>query len=173
MKPIRYCCFALCAVMLLQSDVRLAQTKEVLAPPGDSVVSISGDVEHPLKLTQADFAKLPRKAVRAKDHGGKESEFEGVMLVDVLSLAGVKFGDQLRGPNLAKYLIVEAADGYKAVFALPELDPAFTDRMVILANKRDGKPLAETEGPYRIVITDEKRQGRWVRQVVALLIRRG
>lgn len=88
MKPIRYCCFTLCAVVLLHSNFSLGQTKQTTVPNRDSAVSISGEVEHPIKLTHADFAKLPRKAVRAKDHSGKESEFEGVMLVDVLGLAG-------------------------------------------------------------------------------------
>jgi hypothetical protein len=35
---------------------------------------------------------------------------------------------------------------------------------------RDGKPLGEKEGPYRIVIPDEKRMARWVRQVTTLKI---
>jgi DMSO/TMAO reductase YedYZ molybdopterin-dependent catalytic subunit len=172
MKPIRFCCFALCAVVLLHSNSSLGQTKQTAASAGDTAVSITGEVERPIKLTQADFAKLPRKTVRAKEHGGKESEFEGVTLADVLSLAGVKFGEHLRGKSLAAYLVVEAADGYKAVFALPELDPAFTDRVVILADKRDGKLLTGSEGPYRVVIPEEKRQARWVRQVIALTIRR-
>ncbi|MBA3513757.1 MAG: hypothetical protein H0T77_05215 [Pyrinomonadaceae bacterium] len=84
----------------------------------------------------------------------------------------MKFGEQLRGKELALFLIVEASDGYRAVFALPEFDHAFTDRIIILANRRDGKSLAEKEGPLRLVVPDEKRQGRWVRQVVSLTIRR-
>ncbi len=36
-------------------------------------------------------------------------------------------------------LLVEAADGYRAVFAWPEVDPAFTDRKIYLATKQDGK----------------------------------
>ena len=65
---------------------------------------------------------------------------------------------------------MEAADGYRAVIALPELDPAFTDKQTLLAFLRDGKPLGEKEGPYRIVIPDEKRMARWVRQVTTLKI---
>lgn len=44
------------------------------------------------------------------------------------------------------FLVVDAADGYRAVFALPELDRAFTDRIILLADRREGKPLAEKEG---------------------------
>jgi hypothetical protein len=64
--------------------------------------------------------------------------------------------------------VVEAADGYRVVIALPELDPAFTDRQIVLAYLRNGKPLDEKEGPYRIIIPDEKRMARWVRQVTTL-----
>jgi len=47
------------------------------------------------------------------------------------------------------------------VIALPELDPAFTDKQIVLALARDGKPLDAKEGPYRLVIPDEKRMARW------------
>ena len=111
-------------------------------------------------------------SIKARDHEGTEASFEGVAVAEVLKLVGVKFGEQLRGKDLALFLVVEAADGYCAVFASPELDPAFTDRVILLADKRDGKALAEKEGPLRIVVADEKRQARWVRQVVALRIQR-
>jgi hypothetical protein len=72
---------------------------------------------------------------------------------------------------MSLYVLVEAADGYRAVFALPELDAGFTDRKIYLATMRDGKPLSEKEGPFRIVVPDDKRPARWVRQVTALRIR--
>jgi hypothetical protein len=124
-------------------------------------------------LTAPEFARLPRQKVRAKDHQGKEADFEGVPLVEVLKASGVKFGQDLRGPALATYLVVEAADGYRAIFALPELDPAFSDRVILLADRRDGKPLDGKEGPLRVIVPGEKRHARWVRQVIALKIGRG
>lgn len=136
------------------------------------LLTVGGEVATPLKLTAADLAKLPHRSLRAKAHDGKEASFDGIELNDVLKLAGVKFGEQLRGKDLALFLVVSAADGYHAVFALPEIDHAFSDRIVILADRRDGKPLAEKEGPLRIVVPDEKREARWVRQVVSFTIRR-
>jgi hypothetical protein len=78
----------------------------------------------------------------------------------------------LRGDNLATYVLVRAADGYKVVFPLAELDPAFTDRVVLLAELRDQKPLTDPEGPLRLVIPDEKRRARWVRQVTSVTVER-
>ena len=72
--------------------------------------------------------------------------------------------------QLSKFLLVEAADGYRVVFALPELDPAFRDVVVLVADRRDGQPLSTGEGPLRLVVPHEKRWARWVRQVNALKV---
>jgi DMSO/TMAO reductase YedYZ molybdopterin-dependent catalytic subunit len=143
------------------------------APTSNVVLSVGGDVPRPLKLAAPEFARLPRHTVRAKDHDGKDAVYEGVPLVEVLKTAGVKFGQDLRGPALATYLVVEAADGYRAAFALPELDPAFTDRVILLADRRDGKPLRQGAGPLRVIVPSEKRHARWVRQVIGLKVGRG
>jgi hypothetical protein len=47
-------------------------------------------------VTASELAKLPRRDVQAKDHDGKGTAFEGIELAEVLRLAGVKFGEQLR-----------------------------------------------------------------------------
>ncbi len=138
----------------------------------DLVLKVKGEVDRPLELTALEMGKLPRQTVHAKDHDGKEADFEGIAVVEVLKAAGVKFGQDLRGPALATYLVVEAADGYRAVFALPELDPAFADRVVLLADRRDKKPLDEKHGPFQIIVPGEKRHARWVRQVIALKVGR-
>jgi DMSO/TMAO reductase YedYZ molybdopterin-dependent catalytic subunit len=142
------------------------------APTSKVVLRVGGEVPRPLEWTAPEFGRLPRQTVRAKDHG-KEGEFEGVPLVEVLKASGVKFGQDLRGPALVGYLVVEAADGYRAVFALPELDPAFTDRIILLADRRDGKPLGGNAGPLRVIVPGEKRHARWVRQVTGLRLGRG
>lgn len=160
----------LVALFLLNFTWSIAFSQPPTAKP--VLLTIGGEVANPVKLTAEDLQKLPRRSVRAKDHDGKDTSFEGVDLSEVLKLAGVKSGEQLRGKELALFLVAEAADGYRAVFALPELDRAFTDRVIILADKRDEKPLTEKEGPLRIVVPDEKRQARWVRQVISLNVRR-
>jgi DMSO/TMAO reductase YedYZ molybdopterin-dependent catalytic subunit len=169
MIHLRRTCFVLGVFVALASCIN-AQTPQTAAP--EVSLSVSGEVESPLKLTAADLGKLPRRSVRAKDHDGKESEYAGWPLIEVLKLAGVKFGEGLRGKNLALYLVVETSDGYRAVYALPELDPAYTDKVVVLVDNRDGKALDAKEGPLRIVTPDEKMRARWVRQVTGLAIKR-
>jgi hypothetical protein len=67
--------------------------------------------------------------------------------------------------------VVEASDGYRAVYALPELDPAYTDKVIMLVDKRDGKALDAKEGSLRLVVPDEKMHARWVRQVTGMVIK--
>ncbi len=136
------------------------------------VLTVDGEVTQPLKLTAADLAAMPRHTIKTKDHQGKDAEFEGVPVIELLKKSGARVGEKLRGGALVDYLVVEASDGYRVVFALPEIDPAFTDRVILLADKRDGKPMVNPEGPLRIVVPGEKKHARWVRQVTNLTIRR-
>jgi DMSO/TMAO reductase YedYZ molybdopterin-dependent catalytic subunit len=116
---------------------------------------------------------LPRQTVRSKGHDGVEAQFEGVPLIEILAKAGVATCQALHGPAMAQYVIVEAADGYRAAFAVAELDPAFTDRVTLLADHRDGKPLSTQSGPLQIIVPGEKKHARWVRQVITLKVGRG
>ena len=120
-------------------------------------------------LSRADLEALPHVKVQATAHD-VSATFEGVAVKTVLEKAGIVFGEGMRGKRLASCLLVEAADGYKVVIALPEMDPGFTDKQVVLAFLKDGKAMDSKEGPYRIVIPDEKRPARWIRQVTGLKI---
>ena len=137
-----------------------------------TLLEVRGEIPRPLAFSREEFARLPRRPVRARAHDGVESNYEGVPLIEILSRAGVPTGGELRGKALTLYLAVEAADGYRAIFALPELDPGFTDRVILLADRRDGRPLSDREGPLQVIVPGEKKHARWVRQVVRLVIGR-
>jgi len=79
-------------------------------------------------------------------------------------------GPQLRGKLLENALLVEAADEYRVAFSLPEVDPEWTDSVVLLATARDGKALDKDHGPSQLVLPSEKRHSRWVRRVTHLTI---
>ena len=119
---------------------------------------------HSTSVTAAQISKLPHLTVAVQIHD-RPTQFEGVPLSSVLSLAGILLGDALRGPRMSDVLVEGAVDGNKVAFALAETDPAFATREIILADMRDGKPLDTMEGPLRVVAPGDKRPARWVRQV--------
>ena len=137
---------------------------------GPTSIKVMGEVTQPLTLTAADIAAMPRTTVSATDKQGVSHSYTGVALSDIFKRAGVTTGAQLRGKNMTKYVLVSCADGYKVVFSLAELDSAFTDRVVILADQMEGKALSPANGPFRIIVPGDKRPARDCFQVASIAI---
>ncbi len=133
-------------------------------------IKISGEVITPLTINDEDLHKYMQTTVNRKDHDGKDHMYTGVTLSDILKKTGVTLGPDLKGKNLTKYILITASDNYQVVFALAELDKAFTDRAIILADQVDGKPLPSGEGPFRIIVQDEKKPARCIREVTEIKV---
>ena len=50
----------------------------------------------------------------------------------------------------------------------PQVDPAFSDHVILLSDRRHGKPLDSREGPLRLVVPGGKRHARCIRGVTTL-----
>lgn len=133
-------------------------------------VTVEGEVNAPLKLYASDLAKMPHAEASIRDRDGKSHVYSGVPLPEILKMAGVSMGKDLRGENLSKYLLVRAADGYEVIFSLAELDSSFTNRVVLLADQLEGKPLPSGMGPFRIIVPGEKKPARCIFEVTQLII---
>src|SRR5258708_13745969 len=127
------------ALAIILCSALSASAQKVTPPQAASeiMLTVGGEVANPMKLTRADLDGFARQSLRAKDHDGKEYKYEGVAIIDILQKAGLKFGDALRGKALSTYLLVEAADGYQAFYALPEFDPPANERIILLAAHPD------------------------------------
>jgi hypothetical protein len=105
-------------------------------------------VAHPLVLNESDLAPFKQQTVSVTDDQGTQTVYAGVPVAELLARAGAPLAKELRGPKMKLYLAVKAADGYEAVFALAELDPDFTDRVILLADRRNGQALSPREGRF-------------------------
>ena len=139
------------------------------APPA-AVLAVQGDIASPVSLTADDLAKMPRQTVSVPAPDGTKIVYEGVTLLAVLQKAGAPFGKQLRGKVLSTYVLAKAMDGYQVVFTLGELDPDFGNETILVADKRDGKPLADKQGPFRLVCPNDHEGARSVRMLETLEI---
>lgn len=117
-------------------------------------------------FTAETLGTLPRATAKL---GGK-AEYEGVTLASVLREAGVPQGPRLHGKPMAAFVVVTGKDGYRAVLSLAETDPSFRDAPIILADRQTKGPLAENEGPWRLVIAADARPDRGVRQVESVAV---
>jgi DMSO/TMAO reductase YedYZ molybdopterin-dependent catalytic subunit len=152
----------LLASLLLLTIACLLQPADSRAQ--DTALVVTGDVQAPLSLTAKDLAAMPRATLTTSD-GGRSTTFEGVWLHQILRRAGVPQGENLRGKALASYLLATARDGYQVLYSLAELDPAFQDSSVLLADSADGKPLPQTAAPFRLVAPKDKRGARSIRML--------
>jgi len=146
------------------TGLALAQT------PAPAAIVVKGDIVSPLTLKAGDLAAMPREKVTIPDPDGTKVEYEGVALREILKKAGAPLDGQLRGSALTTYVLASAHDGYQVVFTLGELDAAFGNAKILVVDKRDGKPLLERQGPYRLVCPDDKTGARSVRMLETLEI---
>ena len=154
---------SLAAAVLLRPTLALAQPRvgapAVAAP---TALAVAGAVTTPLTLSAADLKAMPRTKIEAQDDN-RTVTYEGVLVGEILKRAGATVGEALRGDAVASYVVAHAADGYRAVYALAELDNAFTPSDVIVADTIDGKPLFAYQGPWRLVAPKDLRGARSVR----------
>ena len=144
------------AILLFSSVVLAGQS---------ATVQINGP--RSLTVSAADLAGMPRTTVKTTA-ADQEATYEGVSMRELLTRVGVPTGEALRGKELAAVVIVTGADGYRVAFNVAEFDPGFTDRIAILADRKDGAPLSGNAAPYQLILTGEKRPSRWVRQVTTI-----
>jgi hypothetical protein len=136
-----------------------------------AAVHVSGPTGQSIALGAHDLEAMARETVNVVDEKGNHVAYEGVPVIEIMRRVGAPTGHGIHGKSTTLYLLVSASDGYHAVFALPELDPDFGDRHILLVDRRDGKALASNEGPFRIVAPEDKRHARWVRNVTSLSIK--
>ena len=128
-------------------------------------LTIKGDIPSSVTLTADDLAKMPRETVTIPDQDGTKVDYEGVTLNEILKRAGAPLGSQLRGKALTTYILAKAHDGYQVVFAIGEIAPEFGNASIVVADKRDGKPLFGYQGPLRLVCPNDKAGARSVRML--------
>jgi len=133
-------------------------------------LTIAGFADHaPLTLKVADLKPIAHVTVTIHNsHSNADETYSGVRLSDLLAKVGAPLGSDLRGKALADYVVATGSDGYRTVLALGEIDPAFHPGEVIVAEVMNGKPLDDHSGPMKLVVTEDKRPARSVRNLVKL-----
>jgi hypothetical protein len=125
----------------------------------------------PVTLSLAEFRALPHRTLQVQNpHDRKNETYEGVLLLDLLAKVGAPLGENLRGKELTTRVIAEAADDYRVVFSLAELDTSIGDAAVFVADRMEGAPLYEKTGPLLLVVPKDKRHARWVRMLKTLRV---
>jgi hypothetical protein len=158
-------------IRLLRCAALLLVLSPLAGAEPTAVLTVRNGSAAPLAFTAAELAALPRREVTALNpHDQVEHRYAGVAVRELLARAGAPLGDQLRGAALQLVVIAHSRDGYGVAYALADFDESFSSRIILLADQEDGKPLAETVGPFRLVAPGDKKAARWARMVTSLEI---
>ncbi|MEO7158033.1 MAG: molybdopterin-dependent oxidoreductase [Vicinamibacterales bacterium] len=152
-------------VALFAVTCTLTTAAYVAAQTSIAVIGLDG------RKVAVSLQGLERQTVVTGDRAGIKTTHEGVLLRDVLAKAGVPLGETLRGNALARAVLATADDGYQVAYSIAEVDEAFNDFMILIVDRRDGQPLLPDSGPLQIVVPQDKRPARWIKQVTTLEVR--
>ncbi|MGO9897635.1 MAG: molybdopterin-dependent oxidoreductase [Bryobacteraceae bacterium] len=153
--PARCCLLALAAISLGRAA-------------DNPTLTIQGDVPATVVLKAEDLAQMKHVTVSVNEEKSGKMEYQGVPLSAVLERAGLPSGQQVKGKELATYVLATAHDGYQVVFSLAELAPQFANETILVTDRRAGKPMVEPVGPFRMICAGDQAQGRGVRMLEKL-----
>ena len=155
---------------LLASSAAFAQLRpDPLPKLGDQLTLTTSSDHKSVILSAAEFKAIAHISVTIHNsHTNTDEAYSGVRLSDLLARIGAPLGNALRGKALANYIVATGSDGYRAVLALGEVDPGFHPGEVLVADTMDGKPLDAHSGPFKLVVSEDKRPARSVRNLVSI-----
>jgi hypothetical protein len=151
------------------NDGTLAAGEKISPPKGEVVLTVSGDIgaRNNGRKLELDLASLERmRQVRleaAEPFLKRRVLFEGVLLSDLLAVAGV--------PDSASTVSLTALDDYVVDFKVADVRSS----QMLLATKADGKRMpVDRSGPIRIVFPDGSSLGRnpdlWIWSVSSMKV---
>jgi hypothetical protein len=117
----------------------------------------------------ADLKSRARMSVTVhNEHTKADETYTGVRLSDILEKLGAPLGKELRGVAMSTVVVARGSDGYEAVLTLAEVDPSFHPGEVLVADTMNGQPLDAKSGPFKLVVSEDKRPARSVHNLVAI-----
>jgi hypothetical protein len=156
------------AILFTQQNATLPATSRPAASENDALILLANS-HAPMKLKAADLKGMPHVTVTIHNpHANADESYSGVLLVELLAKVDAPLGEKLRGKALSEYVVATGADGYKTVIALAEADPSFHPGDILVADSMNGALLDVKSGPFRLVVSEDKRPARSVRNLISL-----
>jgi hypothetical protein len=157
------------AVFLALNAALLVSAQQSAVNAAALKIVVNGQTQ---SISIGDLRAVPHHTITFHNpHTNADETYSGVPLIDLLAKQGVPHGHDLRGKALAEYIVATGSDGYKALLALAEVDPEFHPGEVLVTDQLDGKPLDAKIGPFRLVVTEDKRPARSVHSLVSIEVK--
>lgn len=135
---------------------------------------VAGEVKTALLLTAEELHTMKTEEVndvlvacRSGDPKCRIAKAKGVLLEDVLNMAGIKEADH-NAPN-RMCIVVTAHDNYRVVFSWHEIFNTRIGDGVLVLLERNGQPIDVEQGPFVLISAmDYLTGGRYVKKLKSI-----
>ena len=131
-------------------------------------------------LSVAEMMAMPQSSVTVTNgHTQKQETYGGVAVKDLLALvtpahvvpvAGTDAATRPRVSPRMTVVVARGTDGFRVAITLCDTDPECRSGQAIVADTVDGRSLT-TDGAFKLILTEDKKPGRWVRNLDALTLK--
>lgn len=137
--------------------------------------TLSGAVADPTIITPETLSRLTSQtltetATYLSGAGSVTDTYTGVSLWNLIQDAGLLTDPSIKNDLLNFAVVATGSDGYRAVFSLGEIDPAFGNQQDIVAYADQKGQLGSggSDGAMRIVVPGDVAGGRYVSNLASL-----
>ncbi|MGJ7510243.1 molybdopterin-dependent oxidoreductase [Variovorax sp. GT1P44] len=149
-----------------------------MAPTTSASLQVGGALDRPAKYAVSELSSRPAttQVVHFSSGSGAQSHtYVGTSLWQLLDGSGIRTDGAKMSDALNRYVLATGADGYRAVFSLGEINPAFGNQqsLVAYAEVVDGRtvPLGVSDGPLRVTAPGDTKGGRYVSRLAGIELR--
>lgn len=172
------CAALACCVAPAQTVTQMTPTKHEAGVPS-TTLTLTGADGTTKTLTVAELMRLPQTtATVMNSHTHQQETYGGVTVKDLLALLApakivpVAGTDGMKTKVSSRMMVVVArgTDNFRVVLTLCDTDPSCRSGQAMVADTVDGRPLT-TDGAFKLILTEDKTPGRWVRNLDALTVK--
>ena len=141
---------------------------------GGSGLVVAGDLPRSGQITAEDMKQFGATDIEW-GAGDSKHRYQGIALDKILTHFGFDRGPETpdtpiidKRAGWRNVVVASAPDGYQAVFTCAEVLESMGATRAFLVWSVDGVPLAESEGPFRIIVTTDREKARCIYNVTRL-----
>jgi DMSO/TMAO reductase YedYZ molybdopterin-dependent catalytic subunit len=154
---------------LLLASLAAAAAQEAVTTPAPTL-AIAGRVAYPRTVTLAELQAMPAATVEVAtttSAGVQRVTYTGPLLWTLVQAAQSVDEPGSGNTALQHTFLARGQDGYAVALSIGEIDPRMEGKQVVVANARDGQPMAT----LRLVVPGDLHAARSVRDLVAIEVR--
>jgi hypothetical protein len=136
--------------------------------PAPDTLTLTGPGQQ-TTISLAALKAMPHETVTVTNgHTHQQETYAGVPLATLLVKVGAPEPGAIHGKVMSEYILASGSDNYHVVLSLGEIESAFHPGKVLVADMLNGKPLDTQQGPFKLVVEEDKMPARSVHNLVKL-----